>query len=345
MVAQRAGSDQNVRFSAYLFAGCKASGFCALAHVGILTRTNKIPAVETQRNLRMFNPSARIIDSFVGHIRQRFEESFSSAPESHTRLLDQSARAAMEAVLDCDCPHHDIQHTMLVTDIGQTILHGRQLVFGDVSQNDWLHAVIAMMFHDIGYIRGLLKEDDDTSFLIDDEGNRISPPPRCTDAFMTPWHVTRGCLFVRDRFRNEPLIHLDTLTEYIEMTRFPVPRRQAYQRLDDIAALVRSADLLGQMADPLYLKKLSRLFAEFLETGEAARQGFTTAGELRANFSRFFNSQVRPYVGNGLKYLRRSQDGQQWIANLIHHLHADDSDNDTLFGAHHLDNEPIPIRA
>lgn len=293
----------------------------------------------------MFNPSARIIESFVGHIRQRFEEAFSSAPEAHVRLLDQSARSAMEALLDCDCPYHDIQHTMLVTDIGQTMLQGRQLVYGDVSQTDWLHAVIAMMFHDIGYIRGLLKEDDVTGCVIDDDGKRIKPPAGCTDAYMTPWHVTRGCLFVRDRFRNEPLVHLETLTDYIEMTRFPVPRKPSYQRLDDIAALVRSADLLGQMADPLYLKKLSRLFAEFLETGEAARQGFTTAGELRDNFARFFNSQVRPYVGNGLRYLRRSQDGQQWIANLYHHLHADDPHGGDQRVAQNVDVDPIPIRA
>lgn len=293
----------------------------------------------------MFNPSARIIESFVGHVRQRFEEAFASAPEPHARLLDQSARSAMEALLDCDCPYHDIQHTMLVTDIGQTMLHGRQLTQGDVTQTDWVHAVIAMMFHDVGYIRGLLKEDDAISCLIDDEGNRIKPPPGCTDAYMTPFHVTRGCLFVRDRFRNEPLINLDVLTDYIEMTRFPVPRKPSYQRLDDIAALVRSADLLGQMADPLYLKKLSRLFAEFLETGEASRQGFTTAGELRANFARFFNSQVRPYVGNGLKYLRRSQDGQQWIANLYHHLHADDPDGDAVVSQQRFDVDPIALRA
>jgi hypothetical protein len=293
----------------------------------------------------MFNPSARIIETFVGHIRQRFEEAFSSAPEAHVRLLEQSARSAMEALLDCDCPYHDIQHTMLVTDIGQTMLNGRQLLQGDVTQTDWLHAVIAMMFHDVGYIRGLLKEDDAGSCLVGADGERIQPPAGCTDAYMTPWHVTRGCLFVRDRFRQEPLVHLETLTDYIEMTRFPVPRKPAYQRLDDIAALVRAADLLGQMADPLYLKKLSRLFAEFLETGEAARQGFTTAGELRANFARFFNSQVKPYVGNGLKYLRRSQDGQQWIANLYHHLHADDPDSDESIIPHRLDVEPFPLQA
>jgi len=292
----------------------------------------------------MFNPSSRIIESFVGYIRQRFEEAFANAPEAEVRLLDQSARAAMEALLDCDCPYHDIQHTMLVTDIGQTMLHGRQLMQGDVTQKEWLHAVVAMMFHDVGYIRGLLQEDDDSSCVIDTNGTRITPPAGCTDAFMTPYHVSRGCLFVRDRYRSEPLIDLEKLTDHIEMTRFPVPRKPSYKRVDDFAALVRSADLLGQMADPLYLKKLSRLFAEFLETGEAARQGFTTAGELRDNFAQFFNAQVRPFVGPGLRYLKRSQDGQQWVANLYHHLHADDQEIFPELLHTRQDSEPIPFR-
>lgn len=274
----------------------------------------------------MFNPSSRMIESFVGYLRQRFEDAFPNAPEVETKLLDHAARSAMEALLDCDCPYHDVTHTIQVVDIGQVMLHGRQLIQGDVTRAEWLHAIIAMLFHDVGYVRGLLRDDDAHSCRVDSEGTRVTPPVGCTDAFMTPFHVSRGCLFVQDHFRNEPLINLDKLTHHIEMTRFPVPRRPYYQRVDDFAALVRSADLLGQMADPLYMKKLSRLFAEFLENGEAARQGFSTVGQLRATFPDFFQSQVKPFVGNGLRYLKRSQDGQQWLANLSRHLHAQDDE-------------------
>ncbi|MEZ5596218.1 MAG: hypothetical protein R3E84_07485 [Pseudomonadales bacterium] len=275
---------------------------------------------------QMFNPNSRMIDGFIAYMRLRFEEAFSNVADANMRLLDQSVRASLSALLECDCPYHDIQHTMLVTDIGQTMLQGRQLAHGDVTPSDWLHAVIAMLFHDVGYIRSLLAEDTPESCIADDAGNRVAPPKGCTDAFMTPYHVARSRMFVRERFRNEPLLDLDLLCGHIEMTRFPVPKKEEYQKLDSFGALVRSADLLGQMADPQYLKKLSRLFAEFIETGEAARQGFKTPGELRAKFSGFFNAQVRPYVGEGLRHLRRAPDGQQWIANLHHHLHVNESE-------------------
>ena len=129
-------------------------------------------------------------------------------------------------------------------------------------------------------------------------------------------------MFVRERFASESAIDTETVAQYIEMTRFPVPAQAAYAATDSLAALVRAADLIGQMADPQYLQKLSRLFAEFVETGEAKRLKFTTPTDLRAGFPDFFYKQVHPYIGDGVAYLKRTQEGHQWIANLYHHLHA-----------------------
>jgi hypothetical protein len=51
---------------------------------------------------------------------------------------------------------------------------------------------------------------------------------------------------------------------------------------------VRAADLIGQLADPHYLRKLPALFYEFLETGTAARLGYNTPGDLRDGYPAFF---------------------------------------------------------
>ena len=129
--------------------------------------------------------------------------------------------------------------------------------------------------------------------------------------------MNRSCIFIRERFAGDPTIDVSTITSYIEMTRFPVPEDRHYQRVDTFAALVRAADLIGQMGDPLYPKKLSRLYSEFVETGEAERLGYANPAELRAGFPEFFYSQVYPYITEGLRYLRKTQEGQQWIANLF----------------------------
>lgn len=269
----------------------------------------------------MFNPYRTVIDAFVAHCVRRYQDAFPNRNLGHEEFLEQSARTALETLLNCDCPYHDANHTILVTDVGQTILRGRLVSQGDVSPHEWVHAVVAMLFHDIGYLRGLLKDDREGSYIADESGNRVTPPEGATDAYMMPYHVTRGCIFIHERFASDPLIDVATVASYIEMTRFPVPEDKHYQRIDSFAGLVRASDLIGQMGDPLYVQKLARLYVEFCETGEAERLGYQNAGELRAGFPEFFYEHVYPYITEGLRFLRKTQEGQQWTANLFHHLH------------------------
>ncbi len=270
----------------------------------------------------MFNPNNIVIEAFVGHLLGEFHRLYPSPDAAQSQALEQATRTALQTLQNCDCAYHDVQHTVLVTEVGQTILKGRQAARGDLTAHDWLQAVVAMLFHDIGYLRSLLSTDTHQSSIIDANGTRISPPPGSTDAYMTPYHVTRGTMYVAERFAHDPAIDTQQVIDCIEMTRFPVPPAPRYQATDSLAGLVRAADLIGQMADPQYLQKLSRLYAEFVETGDAERQEFANTGALRTGFPEFFYEQVHPYIGEGINYLKRTGEGQQWIANLYHHLHV-----------------------
>jgi hypothetical protein len=79
---------------------------------------------------------------------------------------------------------------------------------------------------------------------------------------------------------------------------------------------VRAADLIGQLADINYLRNQTALFDEFRETGMSNKLGYNSVADLRANYPDFFWKAVRPYIGDALRYLRVTQEGQQWIANL-----------------------------
>ena len=104
------------------------------------------------------------------------------------------------------------------------------------------------------------------------------------------------------------------------MTRFPVPSNPAYQVTNTEPALVRAADLIGQLADPFYHRKLTALFAEFSEIGMAEKLGCRSAADLGAIFTDFFTLQVEPYIGDAIRYLELTTEGKQWIANLHSNL-------------------------
>jgi hypothetical protein len=123
---------------------------------------------------------------------------------------------------------------------------------------------------------------------------------------------------VRERFGKVALSQLDTLVieANIEHTRFPVPKDELHEVTGDFPGLLRAADLIGQLADINYLRKTSALFNEFRETGMSEVLKYQSAADLRANYPQFFWQVVRPYIEDALRYLRVTQDGKLWIANL-----------------------------
>jgi hypothetical protein len=169
-----------------------------------------------------------------------------------------------------------------------------------------------------------LTEDAEESQQVSLDGTRFKPLENSTDACLTPYHVERGKLFVKQRRWNEQ-IDVDLICKLISYTQFPIPESrqsddQSEEGIRQLAGLVGSADLIGQLADPHYDKKIPCLFYEFLETGAAAKFGYNSPGDLRESYPSFFYNFVKPHIGDALKYLNATDKGRQWVSNLNYHV-------------------------
>ncbi|MCB1643924.1 MAG: hypothetical protein KDI36_00655 [Pseudomonadales bacterium] len=271
----------------------------------------------------MFNPTTVVIEAFVEELIDKYVSMFGT-DEEEIHLVVTNARNALEIIANSDAPYHDINHTMMVTMVGTEILRGKILVEGSVSSMDWVHFVISLLNHDIGYVRGICKADRSGRYTINADYETVAPPPGATDAFLTPYHVDRGKLYISERFSSDTRLNAEIISSNIERTRFPVPSEDDHQESGDMPGLLRAADLIGQMADPHYMRKISALFAEFKETGQAAKMGYTTAADLRAGYPRFFWDVVSPFIDEALRYLRRTQEGQLWVSNLYSTVFAEE---------------------
>lgn len=263
----------------------------------------------------MFNPSSVVIEHFVDELVEHYQNMY-GINDTDIHLLISNARNALEIIANSDAPYHDMNHTILVTMVGMEILRGKILIDGSVSAKDWVHFVVSLLNHDIGYVRGICRADRNGRYAINQDKDTIQPPPGSTDAFLTPYHVDRAQLYIAERFENDEWLDIDRIIHNIERTRFPVPSEEDAQESTDYPGLIRAADLIGQLADPQYFRKIASLFAEFKETGQAAKMGYTTAADLRAGYPRFFWDVVTPFITEGLRFLRRTQEGQAWVANL-----------------------------
>jgi hypothetical protein len=203
----------------------------------------------------------------------------------------------------------------LVTLAGHEILRGRQL-YTHVSADDYAHVIIACLTHDIGYVRGLFKEDGEDGFLIDATGKRVSLQRGSSDASLMPYHVDRSKLYLSRRIEKiMPLDRLDKerILEAIEGTRFPPLEGQHF---GEEASIVRAADFIGQLGDPNYIRKANALYCEFEEVGVNRQLGYESPADIVERYPHFYWDSVAPHIQTEIGYLNRTSSGRQWIANL-----------------------------
>jgi hypothetical protein len=274
----------------------------------------------------MFNPTQIVIEAFVDQLQMTYRRIYGLLEPGYPDIIGFIGRLALENIANSDAPYHDVNHTIMVTLVGQEILRGKHISEGGVTPRDWLHFVVSLLCHDIGYVRGVCQGDRGNGYVSNISGELVRLPEGATDASLTPYHVTRSKVFVRERFGGASLAHIDTssIEANIEHTRFPVPEGKDYANTADYPGLVRAADLVGQLADINYLRKLPALFAEFSETGVNERLGYRTVADLRAAYCGFFWHVVKPYIGDALRYLRVTQEGKQWIASLYAHAFSEE---------------------
>ena len=230
-----------------------------------------------------------------------------------------AARLVLERIGNSNALYHNVEHTMMVTLVGQQIIRGR-LLSQALKPEDWLHYICALLVHDIGYVRGACAGDGPDDIVASEDGERITPPRGASDAYLAPYHIERGKIYARERFQASEYIDEERIAHSIELTRFPVPDREDYLDCESEAALVRAADLIGQLADPFYHRKVNALFYEFAETGVNEQLGYHTPADLLDKYPEFFWSSVEPYIGPALRYLELTTEGKQWIANLYNNI-------------------------
>ncbi|ETX03164.1 MAG: metal-dependent phosphohydrolase [Candidatus Entotheonella factor] len=274
----------------------------------------------------MFNPTEHLIDAFVGQLGLAYQRTYGQLEPDYPGILGWAGRMALELIASSDALYHNVEHTLMVTLVGQEILKGKHLREGGVEPCDWLHFMLSLLCHDLGYIRGVCREDCEGVYTTGGADEMITLPPGATDAALTPYHVDRGKRFVYERFGGHDIINADVIAANIERTRFPVPNDADHQGTTDYPGLVRAADLIGQLADPHYLRKIPALFYEFQETGVHAQLGLSTPHDLRKDYPAFFWNVAYRYLRDSLRYLSWTQEGNQWIANLYAHVFAVEHD-------------------
>ncbi|WP_449420774.1 Npun_R2479 family HD domain-containing metalloprotein [Phormidium nigroviride] len=266
----------------------------------------------------MFNATELLIDDFVKRLTDGYHHTYGGYKSDYADIIGWAGSMALENIANSDALYHNIEHTILVTLVGQEILRGKHIREGGVSCEDWLHFHISLLCHDIGYVKGVCRQDrcDLGVYAAGIGETKVSLPFGATDASLAPYRVDRGKQFIDERFGGHKLIDTEMIKRNIEQTRFPVPAGEDRQDTINYPGLVRAADFIGQFSDPRYLQKIGALFYEFEESGLHQILGYEHPGDMLQAYPQFYWNVVYGYIKDAIAYLELTQQGKQIVANL-----------------------------
>ena len=228
-------------------------------------------------------------ETLGSYLAEHMGRRFGSSDARLVEIVQSAARLAIDCIGNSDALYHNVEHTMLVTLAGYDILRGRRLL-KETSASDFAHVIIACLFHDIGYVRGILDGDNSDGYIIDAKGNKAKLPRGSSDAALMPYHVDRSKLFVIDRLAKMEMLDASRIARAIEFTRFPCSTTTSESDGEE-GMLVRAADLIGQLGDPHYLRKANALYFEFEEVGMNKQLGYASPADLTDHYPQILLEQ------------------------------------------------------
>ena len=129
----------------------------------------------------MFTLPGLAAEALGAYLAEQLSRTFGSTDARLTNLVPHLSRLAFDWIGNSDALYHNVEHTMLVTQVGNEIMAGRAQLM-PTSANDYAHVIAACLFHDIGYVRGILKGDGADGYVIDSKGGKTALARGSSDA-------------------------------------------------------------------------------------------------------------------------------------------------------------------
>src|ERR1700704_5282479 len=84
----------------------------------------------------MFNPTEIVIQAFVQHLQHMYGQIYGVLEPTYPDIIGFVARLSLENIADSDAAYHDMNHTIMVTLVGQELLRGKHIRDGGVTPRD-----------------------------------------------------------------------------------------------------------------------------------------------------------------------------------------------------------------
>jgi len=244
--------------------------------------------VDLETLVDMNNPHAIFTEAkrIVTHTHPQFRFDLVERTYEDVRRLFRGDYPGFRA---CNTKYHDLRHTMLVVLAMMRLLDGAIIEQERFTEKEVNIALVSALMHDTGYIQ----PNEDTAG---------------TGAKYTLIHIARSIDFMKHYFSEDGYMKHDLplFTDILNCTgvNTKISEIKFHSRnIELIGKMMGTADLLGQMADRLYLERLIFLYHEFVEGNVP---GFVSEIDMLKKTICFYDDTKKRFVtelGSVYKYM------------------------------------------
>jgi len=200
--------------------------------------------------INMENPQS-VFDEVRAIVLMMFPDFDSETVERVFKDIVRLFRGEYPGYRKCNTEYHDLKHTTDAFLAMARLMHGALVWTENLTREKVNLGLICALMHDTGYIQTL---DDD----VGTGAKYTRTDTRRSIAFMEKY--VADSQFSTEDFKDYPdIVKYTGLDTEIEKIRF------ASREIELLCKILGTADLMGQMADRIYLEKLLFLFYEFRE--------------------------------------------------------------------------------
>ena len=84
----------------------------------------------------MSKPIENIINSFIEKLVENYISLYGNTIPNHSDILNSIGKLALNTIAKSNAAYHDVDHTIMVAEVGQDILKGKQLLENNISASD-----------------------------------------------------------------------------------------------------------------------------------------------------------------------------------------------------------------
>ena len=233
-------------------------------------------------------------------------------------FLKTISRMSLTKFAKSDSLYFSLDHTYLCSEIALELIQCLVATKGMVRPGQIINIMTAVLFCNVGIIRGILPQDKLNRYAIDKE-NIKSIIAGATDSSLWRYRIARSSMYIENTPYLQNLINNDIVISAIKNTDIfeSTDKNQMYTDIDQYS---RAIQIIALMSNPNYQKQLVRLYWSAVEGGVLESFPCEDLGEFRENFPKYFWDNLYADAAETIRLLRESDRGREIVSSMYSHL-------------------------